>query len=813
MHQTLYLVLIMVAGLSDRIPAGQDPIDLSNAVVVVRSDPRPPAERMAATLLVEEVARRTGITWPVQVSWPVDDHIVVAISTRDGQADWVNRVPRRNGAHLPESRPEGYDVRVVSHTKAHGRAAIFITGADGRGAMFGVGRLLRELHMRQGSVALDAAFEASAAPAYPIRGHQLGYRATANSYDAWTPERFEQYIRELIIFGANCIETIPLQGSASRHMPVPREVMNVKLSEICATYDIDHWIWTPAVFSLKDAKRRQAELDTHEALYKACARLDAVFFPGGDPGDNPPELVMPFLHDLSVRLAKHHPKAGVWISLQGFDAKKVDAFYAWLDAHKPTWLAGVVAGPSSPPIPDTRVRLPKRYRLRWYPDITHCVLCQFEAHYWDPALAMTLGREGVNPRPEEYARIFRFWAPHTDGFLTYSDGAHDDVNKAVWSQLGWDPTRDVRETLIQYARFFFGSGPTPETPELAADAILGLEDNFRGSLAHNGSVVGVLKMWQMLAKAAPAFMKSWRFRMHLFRAHYDAYTRARLLHETQLEEQAMAALGRARDVGAEKAMDQALAVLGSNKDAPFMPKWLDEIWALARDLFEAIGLQTSVDRFGASGYERGAVMDFIDRPLNNRWWLEDEFAKIRKLDGEAAKLARLEVIRTWEDPGPGSFYDDIGHVGKSPHVVHEEGANTDPEQLRHDSYSHSWVDNGKSRRRLSWLHHMRWPAGLRYEAVDPSAEYLVRLTGNGKPRLRADGEPLTPSKTSRKIGEFKEYPVPKKLTADGKLTLTFDAIDESHLNWRQHSHVAEVWLLRRSKGHEHRIDVRPLTEN
>lgn len=91
---------------------------------------------------------------------------------------------------------------------------------------------------------------------------------------------------------------------------------------------------------------------------------------------------------------------------------------------------------------------------------------------------------------------------------------------------------------------------------------------------------------------------------------------------------------------------------------------------------------------------------------------------------------------------------------------------------------------------------MRWPAGLLYEALDPAASYVVRLTGNSDVRPRADGMLLKPTRYSKKIGEFKEFPVPKEPTADGKLKLTFDPIDESHLNWRQHSHVAEVWLLK-----------------
>ena len=66
------------------------------------------------------------------------------------------------------------------------------------------------------------------------------------------------------------------------------------------------------------------------------------------------------------------------------------------------------------------------------------------------------------------------------------------------------------------------------------------------------------------------------------------------------------------------------------------------------------------------------MLDFLNYPLNNRWWLEDELAKARKLPNEAEKVAQLETLARWEHPGPGSFYDDIGNVAKSPHEVRTE---------------------------------------------------------------------------------------------------------------------------------------------
>jgi len=766
-------------------------VNLRRAVVIVRREERGPAETMAATILTEEVQRRTGVELPVRDRWPKGRQPVIVITTRDGREPWSQRVPRRKVANVPEARCEGFAIRVVDNASPE----VFVVGADGRGAMFGVGRLLRELRCEPGTITINASFTASTAPEYPMRGHELGYRARANSYDAWTPQQYEQYIRELILFGVNCIQNIPFEDARTNSlMKVSRQEMNRTLGEICARYDIDYWVWTPAAFSLDDVPLRKAALEQHESFYRSTPRLDAVFFPGGDPGDNPPELVMPFLEELAARLAKHHPNAKIWLSLQYFDAPKITYVMRYISREKPGWLGGIVADTSALSVRETRLPLPKQYGLRWYPDITHTVECQFPVNWWDPAYALTLGREPTNPRPAAFASVFRRHAPHTDGFVSYSDGINDDVNKAVWCMLGWNSKLRVRDMLLQYARVFFGECVAQE----AADGLLGLESNWRGGLANNAGVDGVLALWRRMEKQHPELMSNWRFQTHLMRAYYDAYTRHRLIYETSLERKAMHVLERAPETGAASAMDDAWAVLHRAQTMPCKPRWRKRIDELAEAAFHAIGYQTSVKRYRASGAERGCVMDFIDRPLNNRWWLQDEFVKIRKLDSERKKLIRLERIRAWDNPGPGSFYDDVGHVGRSPHVVRGEMANTDPEMRRHENPGHRWVDNGKSRWRLAWLHHMSRPIGLSYDGLDITANYTVRLTGQGESHIRADGVSLSPTKYSKQVGEFKEFPVPPDLTADGELLVTFDPIDESQLDWRDRSHVAEAWLLKHS---------------
>ena len=761
----IYLACLTVSG---TVELAAQTAELNEAKVCVKSD----GENIAAVVLVEELEKRTGIRLPITREWPKYG-TVLAITTCEN-------------CGLPK---EGYRLTVRQEKSW---MVVDVTGGDQRGMLFGVGRLLRLIDWRKGLATIPLGLDITSAPAYPIRGHQIGYRHTANSYDAWSVAQYDQYIRELAIFGCNAIENIPFQDDASPVMPIPRDEMNVAISRICERYGLDYWLWTPATFNLEDLDLRAKELDEHEALYKSLPHLSAIFFPGGDPGDNPPRLVMPFLKDLQERLVKYHPKAGMWVSLQGFEGNLIDEFFQYLNQNKPEWLAGVVAGPQSPPIHELRRRLPRQYRLRDYPDVTHTVLCQYPVAWWDLPYALTLGREPVNPRPRDYALIHNWSAPSTDGFITYSDGIHDDVNKSVWSVLGWNPKTSVRDILVDYASFFFGPDIASET----ADALAALESNWIGPLELNGGVDATYFNWQRLTALAPDLTNTWRWRMHLFRAQYDYFTRHRLLYEAALERQADSALATAPQIGADAAMNRALDILNRAQTHPWAPDIRASLETHADALFNLIGYQTSVSKYHARNFERGAVLDFLDRPLNNRWWLEDQFAEIKALPSEPEKLARLDLIRTWENPAPGSFYDDIGNISKMPHVERAEAFNIDPEGARTPNVSFSThIDEGKSRLRLSSLSHMDWPKALVYDGLNTDRNYVLRLTGRGDALPRADDHPLQPSKYSKEIGQFKEFPVPKQLTADGALRVTFDPPNEPGINWRYSSMLTEAWLI------------------
>ena len=770
----------------------EEPLDLHHAVILGRSGKLPNAEQSAKTVLIEEIAKRTGIKLETATKWTSHTPIIALASMGKNKLHG-KPIPLRKGENLPEFRKDGF--RLYVDKQDPGTPIIWILGADPRGTLFGVGALLRKLECSEGQLTLSASLDWATAPVSPIRGHQLGYRATANSWDAWTVEQFDQYIRELTFFGANSIEGIPFHDERPlAYQKMDRREMNKAISRICEKYGLDYWVWTPADFDLKDTKLRDEMIQKHEAFYRDCPTLSGVFYPGGDPGDNPPEQVLPFMAELAKRLIPIHPNAKIWLSLQGFSKEQTQYVLDYLKQNDLKWLGGLCEGPGSPSIALLRGQLPKQYGLRMYPDITHNKLCQYPVLWWDQAYALTLGREAINPRPAQYASIHNWLSPYCDGFISYSDGVHDDVNKTIWSALSWDPTQSVREVMVEYARVFFNS----KMDEEGANGILALENNWRGPLLNNGAVEGTLLEWERMARNAPELATNWRWQMCQVRACYDAYDRRRLINETRLEQEANAALLEAPKQGSESAMNRALAILNQSVEQPVSPELRQQIVALYDALFKSICLQSSVEKYHASGGERGASLDYLDVPLNNRWWLEDEFTNVRKLPSEEAKCARLKEIATWDNPGPGSFYDDIGNTANSPHVIRAEAPVSNPEENGRIEPTFWWLDDGKSRLRHSWQVTMDFPESMIYEGIDPEGTYVVRTSGYGQCLLKINGTRVAPTVKGTQMGEINEFPVTPEQVKDRKLVLTFDKpTDEENLGWRQRSRLAEVWLLKK----------------
>ncbi len=797
-------LFVLLAGVNQAIG-----LDFKNGVIVSPPDLSGP-ERKAITMLVEEVEKRTHVLWSVTNGWPSANIPVIAVGNRSTLKQLAGPYTKE----LTESKaagPEGYRI-VVKRGAAS--PAVFVIGDDARGVLFGVGRLLRELKMQPGSATLDDNFEIATSPKYPLRGHQLGYRPKTHSYDAWDLPTWEQYIRDLVVFGCNAIELIPPRSdddADSPHFPLPPMEMMVGMSRLADSYGLDVWVWYPALDKdYADPKLVEFAVREWGEVFAKLPRLDAVYVPGGDPGHTPPKPLMALLKKQSENLHRYHPKAQMWLSPQGFNQTWMDEFLTDLKREQPTWLNGLVFGPQvRMGLPQLRAAVPKQYPIRHYPDITHTRQSQFPVQDWDVAFAVTEARECINPRPESEAAIFRKTQPDTIGFLTYSEGCNDDVNKAVWSALGWDPEMKVTEILRSYSRYFIGESFTDDF----AQGLLALENNWRGPLLANGGVETTLLQFQAMEKiASPFVLKNWRFQQGLFRAYYDAYVRRRLIHETDLEAQAMEYLRTAPQVGSSNAMVAAEKILARTASERVSEDVRIRLHELAAALFQSISMQLSVEKYKAIAVDRGASLDTIDFPLNNRFWLEDRFAKISKLPTEAERLKGVQETLDWTNPGPGGFYDDLGNVARQPHLIQGLSFEEDPGRLNstrsgfeEDLIFDEPIEAAGLPRRTSWMDHAEslydTPLRMRYPNLDPKARYKIRiLYGGDSPRKKIrlianEQSEIHPFLTKPFPFAPLEFNIPPAETRSGELTLTWSVEPGLGGNGRG-CQLAEVWLIK-----------------
>lgn len=783
--------------------AAEDLMDLSSAQVVT-PDSNTPREAKAVQMLVEEVLTRTMIS------------LNRASKASDGSASPAIVVGRKTSlASLLKSRglpavagndrPEGYQI-LVSRT----RSTVVVSGNDERGVLFGVGRLLRELRMSRGQVRIPADFQEDSAPETPLRGHQLGYRPKTNSYDAWDLKQWEQYYRDLAVFGTNAIELIPPRSdddADSPHFPVPPMQMMVDMSRVADEYGLDVWIWYPAMDKdYSDPQTVASALREWEEVYRRLPRIDVIFVPGGDPGHTHPLPLMALLEKQAALLRKYHPKAQMWMSPQSFNKDWDDEFYQFMKSE-PAWLDGIVFGPQvRMSLYDVRQAIPARYPIRGYPDITHSINCQHAVPEWDTAFALTEGREVINPRPMSQAAIYRYYKPATIGFITYSEGCNDDVNKFIWSGLGWNSQTPVIEILRQYSRYFIAE----EFTESFAQGLLALERNWTGPLLTNTGVETTLRQFQIMEQSGgPRLLHNWRFLQGLYRAYYDAWLRDRLIAETAQRKEAESLLRQARRSGTLSAIQLAETELEKADRILVSPDRRSRLNDLSEALFQTIQMQLN-SQLQQGQIGRGTSHETIDVPLNDRVWLRKQLAEVRVLPTEEERLKALDAVVNRTDPGPGSFYDDLGDPQRQPHLAPNIVPFSENPDFRKSVFTS--FDPRPDSPREWWNNVLSLydaPLEMHYENLDPKATYHIRVVYSAEPlrpmkvRMQADG--LTIHDFQLKPTEItpQEFPIPAEATQDGELRIRWNREAGFGGNGRG-CQVAEVWLLRQPDNAENK---------
>ena len=414
-HYINFVSFVILLLLFYPITAKSKLIDLTKSLLVC-SEKIVGVEAKAVDVLVEEIEKRTGIKFPIMYSLPDESIPAIFVGSEKSLKKYLSKFSIR----MSTLNHEGYQISVLTHP----RTAVFIIGKDQRGTLYAVGKFLRLMEWRKNKIEIDTSININSSPRYKIRGHQLGYRPKTNAYDAWSVAQFDQYIRELAIFGANSIEIMPPRTDddlISPHMKLSPMEMMIEQSEIIDSYNMDVWIWYPNMgkdYSHPDSIKK--ELKERDEIFRKLKRVDVVFVPGGEPGDLHPDILFAWLEKVAAVLNKYHPKAKIWVSPQAFRPVKdwLDSFFDQVNRKYP-WFGGVVFGPwVKTPLPEIRQIVDKEIPIRRYPDITHSISCQYPVKDWDLAFAMTLGRECYNPRPLAEKAIHNALDEFADGSLS-----------------------------------------------------------------------------------------------------------------------------------------------------------------------------------------------------------------------------------------------------------------------------------------------------------------------------------------------------------------------------------------------------------
>ncbi len=141
------------------------------------------------------------------------------------------------------------------------------------------------------------------------------------------------------------------------------------------------------------------------------------------------------------------------------------------------------------------------------------------------------GGFGANPWPRKWQADYRKTKHLLDGGFPYSEGLYEDLNKVLQFQFGWSPDREASDIVREYAAGYFG----PDQADDIVEAVL-MMDEMSG-LSMEETPEGLrFRHWNPPAKAEVCFAimdrvdrelpegvrRSWRWRILWLRAALDA---------------------------------------------------------------------------------------------------------------------------------------------------------------------------------------------------------------------------------------------------------------------------------------------------
>jgi hypothetical protein len=848
----------------------------SDSVLIVYGREALVAERKAAERLAHVLAQRAGVrTLAIddQRYDPEGWQTLVLVGHPDRQLVAAALMAIHGIRRPTDARPgpEGYIVQRIGRW----RLPTVVIAGSGRGCLYGVGAFLRSVNLdRPGYVGIPY-LKISSAPAFPIRGSDLKFwqeqRATDWQMGQWTLEQWEQQIADLGLWGINLVrrqllfssfdawldeqEMMIEDGLGQAAWEIEKQVnqlihdyglqvgIRYAPNTVSAAAVRDDWhvgsTW-PRLVCPSVSGAHDRILYERLLLFKELEHIDHLFLPPYEVGACECDRCQPWsqtylklVKETASFLHRHHPNAQVWISNQGFSPEESEWLWQTLAQERHEWLQVMQYGPtaygfsSNGVVPDTRQpsgtrrypamgtltrnlqetvrRIPVRYTLVLGPDVTHTFQPQYGMEYMDPALLWLHTYESPFARPLGYHEIFRATASASAGVALYSEGLYDDLNKALWAGWTWSPDLSPWEATMNYARWWFGDSAA----QFVAEAILLSESNWESPLVTNDQVEQVVLQLDQADLRIPEHLRegNWRWTMWRLRGLLDLLAHHKLTLANELEQDVHHRLSETLENPRELVHQvQTVIDLLDLEQREARLKWLkEEIQNLDKLLFEQIGLHLpAAANLNAELANLGWERNLLKNALN-----QVEAENLSDLSG----LRRaIRTVLTYEEAGPGGFYDNCGHIGLDPHFIsgHRIPGVFGLDPGNRPSANTFAVDLGEAKDIV-----------FAYQDLNPRSDYQLRLT-LVCPEVSSSHFELLPSMGSEgsgplmcaaqrlyasgflvhgdlylphRVAQQYTFDVPRQAYSDGRLELRFVRVERGNM-----AAVSEIWLMQRNSN-------------
>jgi len=248
--------------------------------------------------------------------------------------------------------------------------------------------------------------------------------------------------------------------------------------------------------------------------------------------------------------------------------------------------------------------------------------------------------------------------------------------------------------------------------------------------------------------------------------------------------------------GAEDILDQAV-------NRPISLGWRTRLFQLAEALFQSVAMQLDTKLYKGQHETRGANLNGVDTPLNNRPWLKARFAEIQAMDSEPDRLAEIEKIVNYTNPGAGGRYTDLGNSVDLGPVIKGPGFAEDPAYLRSAMRRFPYIKDPLPIR-YNWRGYtgamQDAPLQLHYENLDPEAAYRLRLVYSPLERqvplrMDANGIEVHPYLLKEYPVTALEFDIPDDAVQNGDLLLSLSRAP----GWGRSgvgADITEIWLMK-----------------